>query len=153
MRVWCDREIQVEKQKRKTASDCESGRADSSSEEERNRLYTTTYGVESDKDAVQNGCRKFIVPDRRKRDKRREQECPGFGFWRLLLKENGNRFRLGKGSGRTGGLQMITILNLRNVNSDCQMPVTCNERIVRRDRSKLCTIICERRGDEEMTEG
>ena len=74
------------------------------SEEERNPLYTTTYGVgEVIKDAVRNGCRKFIVGiggSATNDGGAGMLQALGFG---LLEGKRGTDSDWGKGSGRTGG--------------------------------------------------
>ena len=70
------------------------------SEEERNPLYTTTYG---DKRRCAKRMQKIYCRDRRKRDKRRgSRNASGFGFWPAEGKR-GTDSDWGKGSGRTGG--------------------------------------------------
>lgn len=74
------------------------------SEKERNPLYTTTYGVgEVIKDAVKNGCRKFIVGiggSATNDGGAGMLQALGFG----LLKENGEQILPGgAGTGGTGG--------------------------------------------------
>lgn len=79
------------------------------SEEERNPLYTTTYGVgEVIKDAVRNGCRKFIVGiggSATNDGGAGMLQALGFG----LLKENGEQIPIGARVWKNWRrLQMIT---------------------------------------------
>lgn len=129
VRVWCDREYRWktgEKTEEKTAviEIAKAAGLTLLSEEERNPLYTTTYGVgEVIKDAVRNGCRKFIVGiggSATNDGGAGMLQALGFG----LLKENGEQIPIG-----ARGLEELAeitddnvSLNLRNVNS--RLPVT-----------------------------
>lgn len=119
-------EKQERKQKRKQRSLrlLKPGRADSSFRGRTKPLYTTTYGVgEVIKDAVRNGCRKFIVGiggSATNDGGAGMLQALGFG----LLKENGEQIPIG-----ARGLEELAEITDDNVIpelAECKFKIACD---------------------------
>lgn len=121
------------------------------SEEERNPLYTTTYGVgEVIKDAVRNGCRKFIVGiggSATNDGGAGMLQALGFG----LLKENGEQIPIG-----AWGLEELAEITDDNVIpelAECKFKIACDVTNVLCGETGASVVYGSQKGaDEEMTE-
>mgnify|MGYP001316145992 CR=1 FL=1 len=121
------------------------------SEEERNPLYTTTYGVgEVIKDAVRNGCRKFIVGiggSATNDGGAGMLQALGFG----LLKENGEQIPIG-----ARGLEELAEITDDNVIpelAECKFKIACDVTNVLCGETGASAVYGPQKGaDEEMTE-